>query len=59
MLYKIGYCFSMKILQYSSQMMVQVVCLNNRIVVECRLHNTIMPSVADSGLKIAKAEKIF
>lgn len=38
---------------------VQVVYLNNRTIVECRLENTLTLSIVDSGLKFAKAEETF
>lgn len=60
MLYKIGYCFSMKNITVKiPNNSVQVVYLNNRTVVECRLEDTIMLSIVDSGLRFAKAEETF
>lgn len=60
MLYKIGYCSSMKnITVYVPNDSVQVVYLNNRAVVECRLQDTVMLSIVDSGSKFAKAEETF
>lgn len=60
MLYKIGYCSSMKNLTIKiPNDSVQVVYLNNRTIVECRLENTLTLSIVDSGLKFAKAEETF
>lgn len=38
---------------------VQVVYLNNRTVVECKLEDTVTLSIVDSGLRFAKAEETF
>lgn len=60
MLYKIGYCSLMKNITVKvPNILFQVVYLNNRAVVECRLQNTVTLSIAVSGLKYAKAEETF
>lgn len=60
MLYKIGYCSLMKnITVYVPNDSVQVVFLNNRVVVECRLQDTVMLSIVNSGSKFAKTEETF
>lgn len=60
MLYKIGYCSSMKNITIKiPNDSVQVVYLNNRTVVECRLEDTVTLSIVDSGLKFAKAKETF